>query len=106
MSQFGNAANFKFICSFCGKHASKFFLPILRHIGEVHQFEPNFSIICGLNGCTKKYTSFGGYKTHLYRKHRDYVVMGEVRFNTSIRMLCSTKELIYIFVRSDHGKYH
>ena len=65
----------KFSCPLCDKYASHSFCPVLRHIGQVHQFEPGFAITCGLDGCPNKYTSFYGYKTHLYRKHRAFVML-------------------------------
>ena len=55
----------KFMCPICNKYASPGFCPVLRHIGEVHQFEPGFTITCGVDGCPNKYTSVSGYKTHL-----------------------------------------
>ena len=55
------------MCPICDKYASPGFRPGLRHIGEVHQFEPGFTIMCGVDGCPNKYTSVSGYKTYLYR---------------------------------------
>ena len=63
----------KFMCPLCDKYASPSFCPVLRHISEVHQFEPGFAITCGLDSCPNKYTSVSGYKTHLYRKHRQFL---------------------------------
>ena len=65
------------MCPLCDKYASHSFLPVLRHIGEVHQFEPRFAITCGLDGCPSKYNSVSGYKTHLYRKHRQFLQLEE-----------------------------
>ena len=63
----------KFMCPLCDKYASPAFCPVLRHISEVHQFEPGFVVTCGLDDCPNKYTSVSGYKTHLYRKHREFL---------------------------------
>ena len=67
------ASRKKYVCCLCDQFASKAFVPVLRHIGQVHQFEPNFTVTCGLNGCQLKYTMYTGYKTHLYRHHREFM---------------------------------
>ena len=56
----------KFMCPLCDKFTSYSFVPVLHHIGKVHQFESGFSIICGLDGCPSIYTIFYEYKTYLY----------------------------------------
>jgi len=49
---------------------------LLHHIGEVHSFEPNFHIVCGLTldsireTCPATYTNYGLFWSHLYTKHR------------------------------------
>jgi hypothetical protein len=58
-------------CPICPSFASDSFLPVLRHIGAVHSFDPRFSITCGIDGCQATYKNFASYKTHIYRKHRD-----------------------------------
>ena len=33
--------------------------------------------MCGLDVCSNKYTTVSGYKTHLYRKHRQFLQLDE-----------------------------
>lgn len=42
---------------------------VITHIGLEHSGEPNFSVICGIEGCANTYTNFSSYRSHLYRHH-------------------------------------
>ena len=42
----------------------------MRHIGYVHAHDPNFNVVCGIEGCSRSYGNFLSYKRHLYREHR------------------------------------
>ena len=50
--------------------------PVLRHIGEVHSFEPNFHVVCGLildstqAVCSATYSNYRSFWSHIYSKHR------------------------------------
>ncbi|KAH8008650.1 hypothetical protein HPB51_000476 [Rhipicephalus microplus] len=46
------------------------FIKVVNHIGVVHSVEPNFSVFCGIDGCSSTYKKFSSYKSHLYRRHR------------------------------------
>ena len=81
--------NKKFNCSLCGKFAAIKFLPVLRHIGEVHQYEPGFQVKCGLDDCQKLYQSFSSYRSHMYKKHRSFV-LGEL--DTSLPPMAREEE--------------
>ena len=50
--------------------AAESFLPVLRHIGSCHSFNPGFAITCEIGGCQATYRKFSSYKSHVYRKHR------------------------------------
>ena len=39
----------------------------MRHIGYVHAHDPNFNVVCGIEGCSRNYDNFQSYKRHLYR---------------------------------------
>ena len=56
-------------CFLCASFAGRSFSDVVRHIGYVHAFEPNFSVTCGLHGCKRQYKSFGAYRVHLYKAH-------------------------------------
>ena len=66
----------KFKCQLCQEFARDTYPSVLRHIGEVHSFGPNFHIICGLTldstraECPAIYTKYGSFRSHVYKKHR------------------------------------
>ena len=45
------------------------FSNVLRHIGQVHKFDPGLKIYCGIDGCPVSYTNFESFRSHVYRKH-------------------------------------
>lgn len=42
---------------------------VLRHIGSVHSFEPNFHVSCGINDCPRTYENYHSFRKHLNRHH-------------------------------------
>ena len=58
------------ICWICYEVAAPNLKGILRHMAAVHAHDPNFSVCCGIEGCTRTYFNFYSFKKHLYRKHR------------------------------------
>lgn len=42
---------------------------VLRHVGCVHAHEPNFHIVCGINGCPCTYKNYYSFCKHLHRSH-------------------------------------
>ena len=59
----------KITCFLCGSFAGGSFSDVVRHIGYVHAFDPNFTVTCGLHGCKRQYKTFGAYRVHLYKAH-------------------------------------
>ena len=63
------------ICPLCKEFGRRsHFGPVLRHIGAVHSFQPNFKITCNFcppSQARETYTNFGAFKRHIYKKHRD-----------------------------------
>ena len=53
-------------CSICLDFLSPSVKLLMLHIGRVHANEANFHVICGLDGCCRKFVSF---RHHLFRKH-------------------------------------
>ena len=47
---------------------------LLSHLAAVHSFDPNFDIVCGIEGCSKHYTIFSSLKRYVYRHHREHVL--------------------------------
>lgn len=60
-----------FICSICNLFGGKSYAAVLRHIGEVHRFDPGLKIRCGINRCPQTYDNFESFRSHVYRKHRE-----------------------------------
>ena len=54
-------------CFLCSSFAASSFSDVVRHIGFIHSHEPNFTVVCGINGCVRSYHQFSSYKKHLYR---------------------------------------
>ena len=57
-------------CFICHSAAGNAFADVVRHIGYVHAHDPNFNVVCGIEGCPRSYHNFLSYKRHLYRDHR------------------------------------
>lgn len=66
----------KWHCSLCSHFTARNFFSVMRHIGQVHQFEPNFQVKCGLDGCPLRYTVYESFRVHVYKKHRDLLHNG------------------------------
>lgn len=69
-----------FFCPLCNSFGSHSLSALLRHIGEIHQYDSNFRIQCGLQQCPQTYSNFQSY-----RKHRDvlFIQQTESSFNDS-----------------------
>ena len=61
----------KWHCSLCSHFIARNFFSVLRHIGQVHQFEPDFQVKCGLDGCPLRYMVYESFRVHVYKKHRN-----------------------------------
>ena len=40
-----------------------------------HRFDPGLRIRCGINSCIEQYKNFESFRSHVYRKHRDVLVI-------------------------------
>ncbi len=47
---------------------------ILKHSGIVHSHQPNFRVVCGIDGCPKAYSNYHSFRKHLRRKHNETVL--------------------------------
>ena len=55
----------KYTCSICYHYSAPSFRSVLRHVGSVHSWDPNFNITCGIQGCPRVYTSYRPYRRHI-----------------------------------------
>ena len=46
---------------------------VMSHLHAVHSSDPNFVVICGLDGCTTTSRSFSALYSHVYRHHSDII---------------------------------
>lgn len=44
---------------------------ILSHLRTVHANDPNFSVLCGIDGCARSFKTFSAFYSHIYRSHKD-----------------------------------
>ena len=59
----------RYRCNVCREFVAESIHLLLTHIGRIHRNEPNFHVVCGLNGCAKTYKNFWSFRNHLIRKH-------------------------------------
>lgn len=57
-------------CNMCNAVLDNFSL-LISHFKRVHREDPNFFVLCGINGCGKTYKTFYGYRSHLNRTHKE-----------------------------------
>ena len=58
------------MCSACRHFASPTFGGVFRHIRSKHSCEPNFRVVCGIDGCSKSFTNFSSWRSHIRRVHK------------------------------------
>lgn len=71
-----------FICSICNLFGGKTYATVLRHIGEIHRYDANLNIRCGINYCPQTYNNYESFRSHVYRKHRDVLVSHDSAIDT------------------------
>lgn len=59
-----------YTCQICNLFGGNSFASVLRHIGEIHRFDPGLVIRCGIEHCPQTYTNYESFRSHVYRKHR------------------------------------
>ena len=57
-------------CSICLEFVSVSIQTLVKHIGRIHRSEPNFHVVCGIEGCSKTFKKFLSFNNHLIRKHK------------------------------------
>lgn len=58
----------RFNCCYCIFNTVKF-ETLMKHYRFVHGNNPNFRIVCGINGCAKNYSNVRTYRRHIRLKH-------------------------------------
>ena len=58
-----------FGCEMCGSVSLSLMLYV-SHLRLVHSRDESFHVMCGIENCTKVYTAFAAYNSHIYRYHR------------------------------------
>ena len=48
----------------------------LNHLVRYHTSDPNFHVLCGINGCSKTYRNCISFKNRIKRKHADLLLAG------------------------------
>ncbi|XP_046858671.1 uncharacterized protein LOC124452126 [Xenia sp. Carnegie-2017] len=56
-------------CNICLEFVSDSLQLLITHIGRVHRDEPNFHVVCGIDGCARTFKKFLSLRNHLIRKH-------------------------------------
>ena len=58
-----------YFCNLCDSFSSPKILTLLSHIEKSLKNEPNFHVLCGIEGCSKTYKNYYSFRNHLIRKH-------------------------------------
>lgn len=56
-------------CSMCVGFLTVSLKLLLDHLRRNHGSDPNFHLLCGLDGCPRTYRRFVSFRNHLIRKH-------------------------------------
>lgn len=68
---------FRCLWPFCFFVALKF-CDLLSHIHITHSEDPNFSVICGIDGCMAQYTKYNSLHRHISRNHRSWLKRSKI----------------------------
>ena len=60
----------RYKCPLCVFHALTIQL-VLSHLRLVHSNDPNFSVVCGIGGCSTTSRTFSALYQHIYKKHKE-----------------------------------
>ena len=59
-------------CSMCVGYLTVSLTELLDHLRRSHSNDPNFHVICGLDGCPRTYKRVVSFRNHLIRIHNIY----------------------------------
>ena len=55
----------------------------LSHLRAVHNEDDNFNITCGIDNCWNSYTRCASFVSHVYRQHREVILVQRSNFGSS-----------------------
>ena len=61
-------------CNLCVHFVALTLALFLNHLVRYHTSDPNFHVLCGINGCSKTYRNCISFKNHIKRKHADLLL--------------------------------
>ena len=73
-------------CSMCLGYLTVSLTELLDHLRRSHSNDPNFHVLCGLDGCARTYKRFVSFRNHLIRVHDIYRKENEPNTNEEIPM--------------------
>lgn len=56
-------------CNLCTGYLAVCLRQLLDHLRRSHSNDPNFHLLCGIEGCARTYKRFTSFRNHLIRKH-------------------------------------
>ena len=66
----------KYRCNLCVHFVAFTLALFLNHLVRYHTSDPNFHVLCGINGGSKTYRNCISFKNHIERKHADLLLAG------------------------------
>ena len=58
-----------YCCNLCTGYLAVSLRELLHHMRRTHSSDPNFHMVCGLEGCPRTYKRFSSFRNHVRRKH-------------------------------------
>ena len=86
----------RYSCTICYKFAAPNFRCVLRHIGSVHSFEPNFYITCGIDECPRTYSSYRSFRKHMLKSHMNTLEEESTETHSNMSISNSGQSLEYV----------
>ncbi|KXJ08834.1 hypothetical protein AC249_AIPGENE12856 [Exaiptasia diaphana] len=71
-----------FQCNICIEFQRDSFAILLNHIGRDHGSDPNFSILCGIDSCSRTYSNYRALRNHINAQHRHLLQGNDTTFET------------------------
>ena len=85
----------KYVCTICTREVWSH-QKLLKHYSTVHENKPNFWVMCGINGCLKKYDKVDSMIKHVKRKHTEVLLDQEQNEMQEIENLPENKDDIEV----------
>ncbi len=90
-------------CVICYVFVALTLKSLLSHINFAHSRNPDFRLVCGIDGCTKEYRVYNSFWYHLRRTHSQY--LDGVSRSRSLRRERSVHEASSNNVWADSGQH-